>query len=52
MVFSSSQKLEFDVIFVSVLHNLDPAVGAFKGISLAGCFFLRTVLYIISVKGK
>lgn len=39
MVFSSSQELEFDVNFVSLLENLGPALGAFKGINLAGWFF-------------
>jgi len=48
MVFSSSQELEFDVNFVSLLENLRPAPGAFKGVNLAGWFFLRTVLFIIS----
>lgn len=39
MVFGSSQELEFDVNFVSLLENLGPVLGPFKGINLAGWFF-------------
>lgn len=58
MVFLSSQELKLDVNLVSLLDKLSPALGAFKGINLAGfgffCllfgFFLRTILFIIPVK--
>lgn len=52
-MFSSSQELEFDINFVS-LENLGPALGAFKGINLAGCWFFFFKKHIIHnfCKGK
>lgn len=51
MVFRSSWELESDVNFFSLLENLGFALGAFKGVNLSRVF-LRTILFIISVKKK
>lgn len=39
MVFLSSRELKLDVNLVSLLDKLGPALGAFKGINLAGFGF-------------
>lgn len=53
MVFSSSQELDFHITFVSLLENLGPTLGIFKGIDLARWVFKRkNILFTTSEKGK